>query len=288
MLFLWPGTSNLLRGQGTYVSDPEIDKITEVCSTGEQNFVHELVNIKVKEEDEEGDDATPKKLENRDPLYKQAITIVVQEQRGSCSLLQRAMGIGYGRAARLIDFMAEDGYVGQYNGSKAREVMLSEEQWSNIQNGDPNPVNDDDWPEEETDTPAAVAPPLKPKSKPATQIDVAATEVDEEDSQGGEIEVTHPKSPSRVRRPKLKSLRKDLGKSSHIAANSAAAPESEKLEDETIDEEFEEIEDDELEYEDAESSAEDDAEYEYEDGDYDEDEEFDEEDYDEDDYEDVD
>ncbi len=59
------------------------------------------------------------------------------------------MGIGYGRAARLIDFMAEDGYVGPYNGSKAREVMLTPEQWENIQAGDPNPVNDEDWPDEE-------------------------------------------------------------------------------------------------------------------------------------------
>ena len=148
MLFLGKGTSNLLRGQGTYLSDPEINSITECVSTGEQNFVNELVNIKIKSEDEEGDDDTPKKLENRDELYQQAISIVVQEQRGSCSLLQRAMGIGYGRAARLIDFMAEDGYVGPYNGSKAREVMMTEDQWANIQAGDPNPVNDEDWVEE--------------------------------------------------------------------------------------------------------------------------------------------
>ena len=46
------------------------------------------------------------------------------------SLLQRALGIGYGRAARLIDFMAEDGIVGQYNGSQAREVLITLEQWA--------------------------------------------------------------------------------------------------------------------------------------------------------------
>jgi S-DNA-T family DNA segregation ATPase FtsK/SpoIIIE len=149
MLFLWPGTSTLLRGQGTYLSDEEIDSITDAVSTGEQNFVHELVNLKIKDEDGEGEEEEPKQLENRDELYEEAISIVVKEQRGSCSLLQRAMGIGYGRAARLIDFMAEDGYVGPYNGSKAREVLLSEAQWENIQAGDPNPVNDEDWPEED-------------------------------------------------------------------------------------------------------------------------------------------
>jgi S-DNA-T family DNA segregation ATPase FtsK/SpoIIIE len=152
MLFLGKGSSNLLRGQGTYLSDSEIDHITDSVSTGEQNFVNELVNIKVKaEESEDEADDTPKKLENRDELYEQAISIVVQGQRGSCSLLQRAMGIGYGRAARLIDFMAEDGYVGPYNGSKAREVMMTEEQWANIQAGDPNPINDEDWIDETPD-----------------------------------------------------------------------------------------------------------------------------------------
>ena len=45
------------------------------------------------------------------------------------SLLQRCLGIGYGRAARLIDFMAEDGIVGEYNGSQAREVLISIEDW---------------------------------------------------------------------------------------------------------------------------------------------------------------
>jgi S-DNA-T family DNA segregation ATPase FtsK/SpoIIIE len=57
---------------------------------------------------------------------------VVREGRGSTSLLQRALGIGYGRAARLIDYMAEDGIVGDYNGSQAREVLYSPEQWAEM------------------------------------------------------------------------------------------------------------------------------------------------------------
>ena len=172
MLFLGKGTSNLLRGQGTYLSDPEINSITDCVSTGEQNFVNELVNIKIKSEDEDDEDDTPKKLENRDELYQQAISIVVQEQRGSCSLLQRAMGIGYGRAARLIDFMAEDGYVGPYNGSKAREVMMTEDQWANIQAGDPNPVNDEDWIEE---TPEDVETTVELKPRKLERIEPGQT-----------------------------------------------------------------------------------------------------------------
>ncbi len=142
MLFLAPGTSMLLRGQGTFLSDKEIELITNTVSTGEQNFVHELVNIKIREEEEESDG--PKKLENRDKLYEEAVTLVVREQRGSTSMLQQKMGIGYGRAARLIDFMAEDGYLGPYNGSKAREVLLSEAQWAAIRSGDTDPQIDED------------------------------------------------------------------------------------------------------------------------------------------------
>ncbi len=54
MLFLWPGTSTLLRGQGTYLSDDEINAIVDVVSTGEQNFVNELVNMKVEKPDDDG------------------------------------------------------------------------------------------------------------------------------------------------------------------------------------------------------------------------------------------
>ncbi len=137
MLFLWPGTSTLLRGQGTYLSDDEINRVVEHCSTGEQNFVQELMHIKLK--DEEGEDeagAKPKAFKKRDELYESAVDIVVREGRGSCSLLQRALGIGYGRAARLIDFMAEDGIVGQYNGSQAREVTISIAEWDVMRGGE--------------------------------------------------------------------------------------------------------------------------------------------------------
>lgn len=132
MLFLGPGTSTLLRGQGTWASDDEINSVVAHCSSrGKQNFVHELVNIKVK--DEEGETVKPGTLKKRDELYESAVDLVVREQRGSVSLLQRALGIGYGRAARLIDFMAEDGIVGQYNGSQAREILMTVADWERMQ-----------------------------------------------------------------------------------------------------------------------------------------------------------
>lgn len=138
MLFLWPGTSMLLRGQGTYLGDDEINAVVDHCSTGEQNFVNELVNLKIKT-DEEGDGAAPTALKKRDDIYPAAVDIVVREGRGSCSLLQRTLGIGYGRAARLIDYMAEDGIVGDYNGSQAREVIISIADWEAMQSGEETP-----------------------------------------------------------------------------------------------------------------------------------------------------
>lgn len=137
MLFLWPGTSTLIRGQGTYLSDAEIDRVCDHCSSGgEQRFIGELMNLKV-DEDGEGGDLDVDNLRKKDELYESAIEVVVREGRGSLSLIQRCLGIGYGRAARLVDYMAEDGIVGQYNGSKSRDVLLTMEQWHAMQGLEP-------------------------------------------------------------------------------------------------------------------------------------------------------
>jgi S-DNA-T family DNA segregation ATPase FtsK/SpoIIIE len=131
MLLLSPGSSTLLRGQGTYLSDEEIEAIVATCSAnGEPQFVNELVNIKVKEDEKANGE--PGKLKNRDEMYEQAVEVVIREGRGSVSLLQRALGIGYGRAARLIDFMADDGIVGAYAGAQAREVVISMADWEKM------------------------------------------------------------------------------------------------------------------------------------------------------------
>ncbi|MFG0286634.1 MAG: DNA translocase FtsK [Rhodopirellula sp. JB044] len=135
MLFLWPGTSTLIRGQGTYLSDAEIDRVCDHCSSGgEQRFIGELMNLKIDADGESsGGELNVENLRKKDELYESAIEVVVREGRGSLSLIQRCLGIGYGRAARLVDYMAEDGIVGQYNGSKSREVLLTMAQWQQMQ-----------------------------------------------------------------------------------------------------------------------------------------------------------
>lgn len=132
MLFLVPGTSHIVRAQGTYVSDAEVNR---VCGHLEQypvEFSKELVGLPL---GGPGGKDRGAALKERDELYEAAIEIIIQAGRGSCSLLQRAMGIGYGRAARLIDFMAEDGIVGEYKSGSAREVLYSWEEWEALKNG---------------------------------------------------------------------------------------------------------------------------------------------------------
>ncbi len=168
MLFLWPGTSMLIRGQGTFVSDEEIERIVDTVSTGEQQFVDELMSMRI----EEPQESHPDRWKERDELYEQAIEVVVREQRGSVSLLQRALGIGYGRAARLIDFMQEDGIVGAYAGQHAREVLICLDEWRRMQSG-------------------AGSPAAAPSPRPSNRIRPSPAGWDEP-SENGEVTRTQP------------------------------------------------------------------------------------------------
>jgi len=75
-------------------------------------------------EEEEGEGGNPLEAGAQDSLYNDAVRIVVSEGRASTSLLQRRLSIGYGRAAKLIDAMHEQGLVGPADGSKPREVLV--------------------------------------------------------------------------------------------------------------------------------------------------------------------
>jgi S-DNA-T family DNA segregation ATPase FtsK/SpoIIIE len=130
MLFLQPGSSTIIRAQGALVEDKEIEGVVNAIATDTPNYDSELLNLKTRDQAEGGGSGEiGEKLRERDPIYEQAVEIVIREQRGSTSLLQRALGIGYGKASRFIDFMAEDGIVGAYNGSNARQVLISHAEW---------------------------------------------------------------------------------------------------------------------------------------------------------------
>lgn len=143
MLFLPPATAKLTRAQGTFVSDEEIARVTEfVKAQAAPDYNEALVEWKGQEKEGavvgsvgagRGGDNDLGSGGSKDALYGEAVRVVIENNRGSVSLLQRRLTIGYGRAARLIDFMAEDGILGPYQGSQAREVLYTMDQWDELQ-----------------------------------------------------------------------------------------------------------------------------------------------------------
>jgi S-DNA-T family DNA segregation ATPase FtsK/SpoIIIE len=137
MLFLEPGKSEPMRLQGAYISTEESQKLMDryaewkeeqrkrgVAEAVETNILDEVPDT----EAGEGAGGEPFDASERDPLFKDAAIACVQNQGGSTSLLQRKLGIGYGRAARLMDQLEEAGILGPQNGSKPRDVRIGIDQ----------------------------------------------------------------------------------------------------------------------------------------------------------------
>ncbi|WP_051537957.1 DNA translocase FtsK [Treponema sp. C6A8] len=110
-----------VRIQGTFISDQEVeDVVNAVKEYGEPDYIDDQVFY---EEEEDGDDFELNGNYEGDPLYDQALEIVIQSGKASASYLQRRLSIGYNRAARLVEEMEERGIVGPANGSKPREII---------------------------------------------------------------------------------------------------------------------------------------------------------------------
>ena len=123
MLFLKPGTSDLVRAQGTFVSDEEIRRIVKhLKEIAEPQFHPELTQL--------GQPDTSDMIE--DEMFDDAVRVVLESKRGSVSLLQRRLSVGYARASRMIEQMAALGVLGEYKGSQAREVMMAVEDWEEL------------------------------------------------------------------------------------------------------------------------------------------------------------
>ncbi|MBN2019092.1 MAG: DNA translocase FtsK 4TM domain-containing protein [Sedimentisphaerales bacterium] len=123
MLFLKPGTSDLVRAQGTFVSEEEVRRIVKhLKEIAEPQFHPELTQL--------GQPDTSEMVE--DELFDDAVRVVLESKRGSVSLLQRRLSVGYARASRMIEQMAVLGVLGEYKGSQAREVMMAVEDWEQL------------------------------------------------------------------------------------------------------------------------------------------------------------
>jgi S-DNA-T family DNA segregation ATPase FtsK/SpoIIIE len=141
MLFRGAGTSKLSRVQGAFVTEDEIARITgHWAKQGEPDFEDELLETP-QEAAEEGrdDDFDP----DSDDLLDEAIRLVVQTETASVSMVQRRLRVGYTRAGRLIDMLERRGVISGYEGSKPRQVLITQADLPRVLgagDGDPEPV----------------------------------------------------------------------------------------------------------------------------------------------------
>ncbi|MFA4985872.1 MAG: DNA translocase FtsK 4TM domain-containing protein [Candidatus Brocadiia bacterium] len=166
MLFQPPTSPRLIRAQGVFISDEEIKKVLEFIRAQASPQYNEKLNraaqksieahkgdsLSKKPGDFEGGGVSGGKRgsytggdaaegsggdgedyeltpDGLDPLFEDAVEVVIENQRGSVSLLQRRLTVGYGRASRLIDQMEQQGILGPYRGSKPREILFTLEEW---------------------------------------------------------------------------------------------------------------------------------------------------------------
>jgi len=143
MLFLPPGKSEPMRVQGAYISTDETERVMEwyrkhaaaaaVAASPGSSIDEQVAALeKAEKEGEEGGGKGEGDFGERDPLFRQAAEVCIQNQLGSTSLLQRRMSIGYGRAARIIDQLELAGVLGPPNGSKPRDVLVGLEDLDDI------------------------------------------------------------------------------------------------------------------------------------------------------------
>ncbi len=136
MLFSPVGATKANRVQGCFVSDEEVEAVVEYVKTDhvteyDEDVMHEIERqaaIEKKQKtglDEDGPAG--------DPMLPNAIAVVVEAGQASTSLLQRKLKLGYSRAARIIDEMAERGIIGPFEGAKPRQVLISKEQLMEMQ-----------------------------------------------------------------------------------------------------------------------------------------------------------
>ncbi len=142
MLFAPLGSGKPTRVQGCFISDEEVARVVEfVKKSGTANYsdevMHEIEQHAAQKEQSAkgvGGSAPGDAAEDEyDELINAAIEVVVETGQASVSMLQRRLKLGYARAARLVDQMEEKGVVGPFEGSKPRQLLITKEQWQEMQ-----------------------------------------------------------------------------------------------------------------------------------------------------------
>lgn len=117
MLIVEPGNDKPVRAQGSLVLDDEIERtVSYVKLQRDPSYEEEVVKTTKKQ--------GPGSRFQKDEIYEEAVRVVLETKQASVSMLQRKLGVGYTKAARLIDMMEDDGIVGPYQGSKPRDILV--------------------------------------------------------------------------------------------------------------------------------------------------------------------
>lgn len=138
MLYAPQSAMKPTRGQGAFVSDEEVEEVVAyLTQTYGSNYDEDIIKVIQTDCTEDNSLQIPgtgsSGGEEGDSLLSQAVEIVIEVNYASVSILQRRLGIGYPRAARLIDVLEKKGYIGPYEGSKPRKVLINRTDWLEIQ-----------------------------------------------------------------------------------------------------------------------------------------------------------
>ena len=124
MLYLPPGSGLPVRVHGAFVADDEVHRVVDkLKEQGEPNYVEGILEGGVAGEGDEGSASASGTGDESDPLYDQAVEVVIKNKRASISLVQRHLRIGYNRAARLLEQMEQSGLVSSMSSSGNREIL---------------------------------------------------------------------------------------------------------------------------------------------------------------------
>ena len=134
MLFNPVDANKPMRIQGCFVSDEEIEKVTEfIKKQGRAEYNEEIEKqfdeLATKEKGKKNADLEPQGESENDPLVEKAIEIILEYQAASTSFIQRKLSVGYARGARIIDEIEQMGIIGPSQGAKPREILITKEQW---------------------------------------------------------------------------------------------------------------------------------------------------------------
>ena len=134
MLVATPSRTDAIRCQGTLVEDKEARGVVKFLRHGgPPSFERQLLTLRAPAETHaDGSDFASFPPHLQDELFDKAVEIMIESGRGSVSLLQRRLAIGYGRASRLVDLMGQAGLLGEHRGSQAREVVVTMDEWKRM------------------------------------------------------------------------------------------------------------------------------------------------------------